>query len=356
MTIFKSYCKGSTSAAVLGELICNTLKESIVQADYDQTAIDMAGEMQLSHPPFSGNRSNMEKHILTSLAEENVDNFMTYIHNPRKHFERCIRENVEKYILTEKRSKILTMIEGNIKVKEQRVSHAVHTATNTVKNKNGDTNMWLRELSSALKDELKFAEKHFSDFCDITDFDFIKEEVRKDLANRIIEINRSLSNVSLLDMKQFMERPDEILIKHFCDCCWVQCPFCKAICTNTMEGHKHNVPFHRPKGINGCHFKDTVEFWIDVCTTSVTSNGWFYPSHESEDKYILKEYRKVGPGFADWSITPDLSELPYWKWFVCRFQEDLERYYDLKFQRIGEIPTEWMKFTKQQAIESLKKI
>lgn len=43
--IFKSYCKGSTSAAVLGELICNTLKESIVQAVYDQTAIDLAGEM-----------------------------------------------------------------------------------------------------------------------------------------------------------------------------------------------------------------------------------------------------------------------------------------------------------------------
>lgn len=295
------------------------------------------------------------RNILTSLAEkENFDKFMTYIHNPRK----FMRENVEKYMLTE-RSKVLALIEGNITVKEQRVSHAVHTATNTVKNKNGDTNMWLRELSSALKDELKFAEKHFSDFCDITDFDFLEEEVREGLANRIMEINRSLSNVSLLDMKQFRERPDEILIKHFCDCCWVQCPFCKAICTNSMEGHKpkdHNVPFHRPKGINGCHFKDTVEFWIDFCTTSVTSNGRFYPSHESEDTFLLKEYRKAGPRFADWSITPDLSELPYWKWFVCRFQEDLERYYDKKFQGRGEIPIEWRKFTKQQAIESLKKI
>uniref|UniRef100_A0A674B3T1 Interferon-induced very large GTPase 1-like n=1 Tax=Salmo trutta TaxID=8032 RepID=A0A674B3T1_SALTR len=358
--IFKSYCKGSTSAAVLGELICNTLKESIVQAVYDQTAIDLAGEMRLSHPPFSGNRSNMEIHILTSLAEEeNFDKCMTYIHNPRKHFERFIRENVEKYILIENRSKILTMIEGNIKGKEQRVSHAVHTATNTVKNKNGDTNMWLRELSSALKDELKFAEKHFSDFCDITNFDFLEEEVREGLANRIMEINRSLSNVSLLEMKQFRERPDEILIKHFCDCCWVQCPFCKAICTNSMEGHNpydHNVPFHRSKGINGCHVRNSVEFWIDFCTTSVASNGRFYPSHKSEDTYFMKEYRKAGPIFADWSITPDLSELPYWKWFVCRFQEDLERFYDKKFQGSGEIPIEWRKFTKQQAIESLKKI
>ncbi|KAM9473370.1 interferon-induced very large GTPase 1-like isoform 1-T1 [Salvelinus alpinus] len=357
--IFKRYCKGSSTAAVLGELICNTLKESIIQAVYDQTAIDLAGEMQLSHPPFSGNRSNMEKHILISLAEtENFDKFMTYIQNPRKHFEKFIREVAEKYMLTE-RSKVLALIEGNIKVKEQRVSHAVHTATKTVKNKNGDTNMWLREFSSALKDELKFAEKHFSDFCDITDFDFLEEEVRKDLANRIMEINRSLSNVSLLDMKQFRERPDEILIKHFCDCCWVQCPFCKAICTNTMEGHQpkdHNVPFHRPIGINGYHFKDTVEFSIDFCTTSVTSNGRFYPSHESEDTYLWKEYRNAGPRFVDWSITPDLSELSYWKWFVCRFQKDLERFYDKKFQGRGEIPIEWRKFTKQQAIESLKKI
>uniref|UniRef100_A0A674BZT9 Uncharacterized protein n=1 Tax=Salmo trutta TaxID=8032 RepID=A0A674BZT9_SALTR len=217
----KGHCKGSSSAV------------------YDQTAIDL---------------------------KENFDKFMTYIHNPRK----FMRENVEKYMLTE-RSKVLALIEGNIKVKEQRVSHGRSCQQN-------------------------------------------------------YEINRSLSNVSLLGMKQFRESPDEILIKHFCDCCWVPCPFCKAICTNTMEGHKpkdHNVPFHHPKGINGCHFKDTVEFWIDFCTTSVTSNA--------------------GSGFADWSNTPDLSELPYWKWFVCRFQEDLERYYDLKFQGKYVIIEAWVK-------------
>uniref|UniRef100_A0A8C8CAN0 Uncharacterized protein n=1 Tax=Oncorhynchus tshawytscha TaxID=74940 RepID=A0A8C8CAN0_ONCTS len=223
-------------------------------AVYDQTAIALAGETQFSHPPFSGNRPNTEKHILTSLAEENFDKFMTYIHNPRKHFEKF----------------------------NERECREIYAHRKTVKNRNGDTNMWLRELSRALKDYLKLAENHFRDFCDITDFDFLKEEVKEGLANRIMEINRSLSNVSLLGMKQFRERPDEILIKHFCD----------SICTNTK------------------------------------CNGWFYPSHESEDKYI---------------ITPDLSEIPYWKWFVCQFQEDLERYYDLNFQGKYVIIEAWVK-------------
>ncbi|KAL0159221.1 hypothetical protein M9458_042946, partial [Cirrhinus mrigala] len=39
--------------------------------------------------------------------------------------------------------------------------------------------------------------------------------------------------------------------------------------------------------------------------------------HDSDDKSIpYRDYRTAGGDYAKWSITPDLSELPYWKWFV----------------------------------------
>ncbi|XP_046893824.1 interferon-induced very large GTPase 1-like isoform X2 [Hypomesus transpacificus] len=358
--IFKRFYEGATSVIVLGEMICNQLKASMVQAIYDKTAIDLAEEMQSSYPPFSGNRSNLEKHILMSLAEkENFDSYITYIKSPKIHFESFIRETVNKYIFSENNVKTLSIIKDNIKSKERCVNQAVHRATETVKTNQGDRRMWLKEFSNHLKDELKFENNRYEDLDAINEFDLLEEVVKESLKSKVEEINQGFSDVSLLKMENFRERPDDILIKHFCDCCWVQCPFCKAICTNTMSEHQgvdHSVSFHRPDGLAGWHFEGTVQLCTSFCTSSVASDGNFLPNYDSDESIPFKQYRTGGPRYADWSITSDLSELPYWKWFVCRFQKDLENYYGKKFQGWGEIPNEWRTNTRDQAIESLNKI
>ncbi|KAM6956970.1 interferon-induced very large GTPase 1 [Aplochiton taeniatus] len=216
--------------------------------------------------------------------------------------------------------------------------------------------MWLKEFSNALTSELKFATNSLENFCDITDFDFLEEVLNTSLSQIHKEINSSLSSVSSLKMEKFRVKPDEILTKHFCDCCWIQCPFCHAICTNSMMAHtgvEHSVPFHRPYGINGWHRKDTIELCTDFCTSSVASDNAFYPKFDSEETVPFKKYRDGGPKYANWSITPDGSELPYWKWFVCKFQEQLENHYSKKFQCSGEIPSQWRSITKEEAIASL---
>ncbi|XP_023269946.1 interferon-induced very large GTPase 1-like, partial [Seriola lalandi dorsalis] len=77
--IFRSFCEGNSSAVVLGELICGKLKVSTVEAVCKKTAIDLAGEMKCSFPAFNGNRLNLEKHVLKSLAEkEDFSGFITY--------------------------------------------------------------------------------------------------------------------------------------------------------------------------------------------------------------------------------------------------------------------------------------
>ena len=193
------------------------------------------------------------------------------------------------------------------------------------------------------------------DASEINDFEFLEEVVRKGLDNIVPKLSESFSQLTLLQPEQFRRRPDEILIELFCKCCWVQCPFCKAICTVTMEDHPndHSVPFHRTNGLNGWHFTGTRTLCVSFCTTAVASDREFYPSHDSEVLIPYKEYKKAGPRYASWSITPDNSELPYWKWFMCRFKDDLEKCYNKKFQGQGEIPKEWSKYTKEQAKKSL---
>ncbi|XP_078141059.1 interferon-induced very large GTPase 1-like [Centroberyx gerrardi] len=352
-SIFGSLCKGNSSAVVLGELICSKLKVSTVQAVYHKTAIDLAGEMKCSFPPFSGNKLNLEKHVLQSLAEqEDFDSYINYIRQPRKQVESFIKEAVKKYIFTEHNDKALGILKKNAKVIGQLVSQALYTATEEVKTQGGDTDMWLEEFSSLLKDELTFVTNCCENFGDINNFDFLKEEIEKGLASIIEE----MGSLSLRNMEEFRVRPDKILIDQLCKCCWVQCPFCKAICTNTLEGHgpdDHSVPFHRPSGISGWHFKDTVELCIDFCTTSVASDQRFRPSHDSKESIPYKQYRTGGPKYANWRITPDESKLTYWKWFICRFQKELEEYNGKKFQGRGEIPSEWKRHSKEEAIKSL---
>uniref|UniRef100_A0A669CM73 Interferon-induced very large GTPase 1-like n=1 Tax=Oreochromis niloticus TaxID=8128 RepID=A0A669CM73_ORENI len=351
-SVFRSFCKGSSSAVVLGELICEKLKASTVEAVCNKTVIDLAGVMRSNFPAFNGNRLNLEKHVLKSLAEnENFDDYITYIRKPRRQTEAFIKAEVKKYIFTDHKDEIVNKLKNNAEGLNTLVINALSTATQKVQTERGDINMWLKKFSSLLKGELTFETISSQNFSDIHDFEFLKEEITK----RFTSINHKMSSLSLDKLKESRLKPDEILIDQLCKCCWVMCPFCAAVCTNTIEDHSpddHSVPFHRPKGIKGWHKSGTEEFSISFCTTSVASHGKFRP-HDSEESFPYKEYRRAGPRYANWKITADQSKLAYWKWFVYRFQNQLEEYYEYKFQGRGEIPSEWEKIPKEEAIRSL---
>ncbi|KAM6913425.1 interferon-induced very large GTPase 1-like [Lycodopsis pacificus] len=352
--IFRSFCKGSSSAVVLGQLICDKLKSSTEEAVCNKTAIDFTQEMRCNCPAFNGNRSNLEKHLLKSLAEkEDFNGFLTYIQNPRKQAETYIREEVQKYISTGKgKEKALNILKKNVDDINTLVSQALYEATEKVKTHKGDPDMWMKEFSTLLKAKLTFNTISCQNFSDLNSFDFLKEEIEKGL----VSIIKELSSLPLDNMKKFRMKPDEILINQLCDCCWVKCPFCAAVCTNTMNNHKedHSVHFHRPDAVMGWHIVNTQDLSLDFCTTSITSSGSFHPNGNSEVVIPYKKYRTAGPNYANWAITPDGSKLEYWKWFVSRFEKDLEDHYGLKFQGYGRIPSEW-KTPKDQAIKSLDK-
>uniref|UniRef100_A0A3P9DFQ8 Interferon-induced very large GTPase 1 n=1 Tax=Maylandia zebra TaxID=106582 RepID=A0A3P9DFQ8_9CICH len=298
---------------------------TITQAVCNKTAIGLAGEMRCNFPAFNGNRLNLEKHVLKSLAEnENFNDFITYIRNPRRQTEAFIKAEVEKYIFIDHRDKTVNILKKNVDDVNSLMSQALSTATQNVQSQGGDIKMWLKEFSKIKK--------------------------------RLDSIIEQTSSLSLGKLKESRLKPDEILIDQLCKCCWVTCPFCAAVCTNTIEGHSpddHSVPFHRLSGIKGWHNRGTVEFSVNFCTTNVASDGRFYPHHNSEKSVPYKLYRTAGPEYANWRIIPDESKLAYWKWFVCRFQNQLEGYYKYKFQGRGEIPSEWKKIPKDEAIKSL---
>ncbi len=356
-SIFQKYCHGATSAAIFGEIICQKFKEPIEQSVYKKTTRYLADEIRINCESLNGNRPNLEKHILKTLAEEeNFDKYMNYIHNPRDHFKSFIRDEVSWYINDKFSVSVLPKMKENIKLLQQKIVEAAHESTEHVQVNSGDVGLWLKRFTQQLSDELIFSEKDLRGVKhdDVDDFSLLEDVIREEITFIMVDISRRFNTETFPSKQNSKFRPDELLIDYFCQCCWAQCPFCGAICTNTIENHPgdHRVPFHRVNGLNRMDDKNIPNLFVTICTSAVASDQTFNPN-DANDKILWRDYRRAGGIYADWSIIPDLSEPPYWKWFVCRFQEDLGKYYNKTFEGRGTIPDEWRKYSKQDAVESL---
>ncbi|XP_076118578.1 interferon-induced very large GTPase 1-like [Alosa pseudoharengus] len=357
-TIFEKFFHGATSAAILGESICQKLKEPIQQSVYKVTAIKLAGELRDNHESLSGNRANQEKYILKSLADKgDFDSYLVYIQNYREYFYTFVREEVSMYITDQFNDSVLPKMEEQLNLKQQSITDAVRRATVKTKENKGDAHGWLKHFTQCLSGQLIFSEKDPSGVSldDIDNFDILEEVVTNGLEKVISDVRKTFSPRTFPKMLDCTDRSDEILIKHFDQYCWEHCPFCNATCTNTVGGHDedHMVPIHRTCGMAGWYYRDTTNLSISFCTSSVAGNGSFYPSHDTDEAILWKNYRTAGEGYENWRITPDLSELAYWKWFVYQFKENLEKHYEKTFEGNGEIPNEWKQYTTVEAIQSL---
>ncbi|KTG02099.1 hypothetical protein cypCar_00049401 [Cyprinus carpio] len=86
-----------------------------------------------------GNRTNLEKHILKTLAEEeDFNKYMNYIHNLRDHFKSFIRDEVSRYITDQFSVSVLPKMKENIKLLQQKILEAAHESTERVQENRGD--------------------------------------------------------------------------------------------------------------------------------------------------------------------------------------------------------------------------
>ncbi|KAL0198777.1 hypothetical protein M9458_007317, partial [Cirrhinus mrigala] len=247
-SIFQKLIHGATSAAIFGEIICQKLKEPIEQSVYKKTARDLAGEMRTNCESLNGNRSKLEKHILKRLAEqEDFDKYMDYIKTPRDHFKGFIKNEVDQYITDKFSVSVLPKVKESIELLQQKILEAAHESTEHVQENSVD--LWLKNFRQHLSDELIFSEKDLSGVKqeDVDDFNVLEDVIRQELPAIMTEISKRFNTKTFDEKLDVKLKPDELLTDHFCQCCWVQCPFCKAICTNTIENHDgdHSVPFHR---------------------------------------------------------------------------------------------------------------
>ncbi|KAM4663504.1 interferon-induced very large GTPase 1-like [Discoglossus pictus] len=356
-TCFKISCQGATSVTIFAEVLCAKLLEATRPAVYTRTALAIVDKMSCDYPAFNGNRSKLESYILIYLAEqEDFEKYREYLHFPETFFENFIKGCVDDYCLDTKSTKSTRLkdyLHISLDYFQKMVLELISKSTQVVKDKNGNMSDWLDEFYEGIQDEVVFSRGDLKnlELQEIQDIEFLKEAMCTTWDAAMRKFKGSFDETSFVE---FETMPHKILAKHLCGC-WEQCPFCRAICTNTVSGHDgdHSVPFHRSQAISGIPWIDSEEFVTEICSSLVMSDSCLVISNTNQIPY--KHYRKIGPNYANWSITPDTSGQPYWKWFVCHFRNNLESDYGCKFEGRGQIPDQWEQITKEAVITQLKK-
>ncbi|XP_066433690.1 up-regulator of cell proliferation-like [Eleutherodactylus coqui] len=168
-----------------------------------------------------------------------------------------------------------------------------------------------------------------------------------DVENKVQNEFQSLSVEDLLSMVTV--KPQEELFKKVFGC-GKQCPFCKVPCEAGGADHKeHFASIHRPQGLGRYRDIETKVLFHEVCTTDVVTERKFKCHETKWELHPYKEYRTI---FPDWKIQPDpsIKASVYWKYIFKEYNQQFANEYAAKE---ANLPKDWYKITKEQALQSL---
>ncbi|XP_044127602.1 interferon-induced very large GTPase 1-like [Bufo gargarizans] len=350
---YKISCQGAASIKIFADFLCRKILEAIQPALYERTGMAIVDEMTSNYPPFASNRSRLETYILIYLAEqEDFEKYRQYLHFPKTFFQDFIETSVNNYYIEGQPHRLKDVLHINLDHFHKLVLFSIAKSTRFAKDKNGKVSEWLDDFYKRIEDYVTFtrADLKSIEHQEIQDIEFIQEVMCASWNEAIEEFKKDFKTTTF---NSFETKPHDILVKQLCGC-WDQCPFCGAICTHTIANHDgdHSVTFHRPQAITGISWIDSNEFVIEICSNLVSSDHCLVIDQSTQVPY--KNYRDIGPNYAKWSITPDNSWQPYWKWFVNTFHSELEADYNLKFKKRGKIPAEWSQTEKNEVITQLR--
>ncbi|XP_042342048.1 interferon-induced very large GTPase 1 [Plectropomus leopardus] len=141
-------------------------------------------------------------------------------------------------------------------------------------------------------------------------------------------------------------QPQDSILKRVRGCDH-QCPLCRAPCELEEMGHEvHKALLHRPKGMLP---HDSGSLSCADFPESITE------SQSNDTNTMSVACRGLHSLYPNWSSIPEdpNRQMPsaYWRYVLSRFNERFAEEYE---QEPGDIPEEWKKITKEEALCSLK--
>uniref|UniRef100_UPI00358F87F9 interferon-induced very large GTPase 1-like n=1 Tax=Myxine glutinosa TaxID=7769 RepID=UPI00358F87F9 len=355
------YYRRTKSKEFAEELFSSVLKPAMESSMDNRLGPEIVTKMKES---FLSNELSSRRYLhlalLLDLKEKhNAQSYYNYSQDYKTYMTNWVEEQVLKFCNSDNNGETnLNIITSNIM---EKILGEFRNAVSTAEQKpNTDIKSFLSEVCDSMKDLLVVDRSTFGSYnlCEesVQNFSNDLKLVVEDLESQLI---KEFSSCEGDDVKGRLSKLPLQLHKQLIESigfCGNQCPFCGEPCENGGPGHtEHQCEVHKPKGLNKYRFIDTEELVCEVCTTGVAGNDSFCDHDTNGEFHPYKDYRSVNDYYASWTIPADttLEGSSYWKWVLCRFNEELA---ELSKAKPADIPDSWRKITWEDVEKDLEKI
>ena len=294
--------------------------------------------------------------VLIELGEEcKFDPYVPYLKNPVEFLKHKLTESVENYCLNKNPTSVNLLIESKTKKIKEKLFAAISAASKQTRSGNEKLTFWIQRFVESCS-TLEITKEMFAVAAIIEDFkdiDVFEAKLRKDVEEFLESfIKRGVDQATI---RKWNPPPQDCLFTSMfgCQCC---CPFCNALCDQTVEDHElsHSTRIHRPQGLNGYRNRKTKILRHTICTTDVAGERAFKNLPTSGERHLYKNYQSVNEYYASWVIAPDQSfeASTYWQWFMATFSKELAKHYAAKKP---DIPSAWKKLKFSEVKEQLRR-
>ncbi|XP_060553582.1 interferon-induced very large GTPase 1-like [Ruditapes philippinarum] len=301
------------------------------------------------------------------LRNDDFENFICYIEDPKKYASIWITEKAYQYldgqVIVNTSSSLLTELFRSVK-------KCVQEVQKEYERKSPPSNeTWIEYFEHALKSyNHAIPSERFrrikNEETIIQNFEYLTTKI---LENMNISEKRLASKFKSLQSHS-IKWPDFNPISRVMKQIWgcqEQCPFCGEPCAKSRDhvGSTHYSLQHRPTCCTGSRNFSTNDACLTSCEFHIQSdfkhscrvfnNICYVENNECDGEHLYSAYKTYLP---DWDIAPTSNmyeSSKYWIWFVVKYKQQLKRKYGYG---IDNIPSSWNNVTISEAIESLNKI
>ncbi|XP_058868531.1 interferon-induced very large GTPase 1-like [Acipenser ruthenus] len=299
-------------------------------------------------------RSHFQHSVLKQLLDEtNFENYVAYIRNYEGFIKTLILDSIVAHCLKDNAFSDLEV--KHLGIITEKIQAAIAKEKNEETTKESKTiSVFIENVCSTLSSEIVISTANLGliqDKANTEEFiEYLQKIVNEMKTSLTTDFSRRCDIKEKLNNLQF--KPQDELFKRVIGC-GKQCPFCKVPCEAGGRNHtEHHASVHRPQGLGTYRYVTDEKLTENVCTSDVFSERRFRNSDTEEKFHPYKDYRKFYP---DWNIAPDpsIGSSDYWKYVLSTFNQEFAKAYEAE---PADIPEEWNKITKQQAIMSLDEL
>nr|XP_054761386.1 interferon-induced very large GTPase 1-like [Lytechinus pictus] len=383
-SLFKNKVRQSTEEVLAGDLLTTHLRR-IVQDTVKKAIPRKCTEEVLRD--FQMTKYYLMVKMMDDLAvKANFKKYKSYIKNAKRFALQWITQYTDEKMFSRKESSGMSRYAEISKSHIARImlciAGSVAYATSEVEGKGGmRMALWIELFCQRVSEELAVPVSTLSFVKDrsVMDFNNLQRIILEQLEEVQIELEKAFAIKRAHSIEWNGSHPSQQILDKIWGC-QEQCPFCKEPCADTtpdhydLSGRSHICVQHRPQGIGGIHLSedgvnhDKGQLILETCnydiqreSVSFKCNVGNYKCRNSgkrsttRDDFIYHNYTEYKTYMPDWDIAPDRTNAvsKYWMWFMATYQHQLK---DMHNAKLPDIPENWTKITKEEALNDLRKI